>query len=256
MLTRRKSSELTKINLGPIEKGALDGQTVFGADLIQAIKGALAPRGRSGTASKAGGKGKGRRKKGDLAGQDVSPVAAKATPDAGAGQADSWGMLEPLHGLLEPVAGILKPLFSGNAAILIVGLLLFMFFFRGSSQPAMLTQDIGCPGYTLPQRLAAYEEMWRREESELWSWLEDRVGLDGAVFPTVNKPPASPLRQKAQQLRGERELSEKLSEEKMSDREMDAAIRTTRERLDALEEILNKRKVQPIVEEVQSRHEL
>ena len=41
----------------------------------------------------------------------------------------------------------------------------------------------------------------------------------------------------------------------MSDREMNAAIRTTRERLDALEGILNKRK-SPIVEEVQSRHEL
>ena len=249
--------KLTEINLGPIEKGAVDGQSVFGTDLIQAIKGALAPRGRSGTASKAGGgKGKGRRKKGDLADQDVSPAAAKAAPDAGAGQADSWGMLEPLHGLLEPVAGILKPLLSGNAAILVIGFLLFVLFFRGSPQPTMLPQEMGCPGYTLPQRLAAYEEMWRREESELWSWLEDRVGLDGAVFPMVNKPPASPLRQKAQQLRGERELSEKLSEENMSDREMDAAIRTTRERLDALEEILNKRKVQPIVEEVQSRHEL
>lgn len=202
------------------------------------------------------GKGKGKRKKGDLAGQEATPIAAKTAVDPATGNSDSWGMLEPLHALLEPVTGILKPLLSGNMAFLIIGVLLLIVFFRGPARPTALSHDIGCPGYTLPQRLAAYEEMWRREESELWSWLEDRVGLDGAVFPMVNKPPPSPLRQKAQQLRGERELSEKLSEENMSDREMDAAIRTTRERLDALEEILNKRKVQPIVEEVQSRHEL
>lgn len=240
---------------GPIEKGAIDGQTAFGGDLIQAIKGAIAPRGRAGTATKSG-KGKGKRKKGDFAGQEATPAATKAT-DAATGKADSWGMLEPLQGVLEPVTDVLKPLLSGNAVIIIIGILLFLIFFRTPSRPAVLsTHDIGCPGYTLPQRLAAYEEMWRREESELWSWLEDRVGLEGALFPTVSRPPVSPLRQKAQQLRAERELSAKMSDEKMTDREMDAAIRTTRERLDALEEILNKRKSHSIVEEVQSRHEL
>lgn len=204
---------------------------------------------------KAGGKGKGKRKKADPAAQEASPAAATAA-DVATGKTESWGILEPLHGLLEPVTGMLKPLLNGNAAILIIGILLFMVFFRGPSRPTVSSHDIGCPGYTLPQRLAAYEEMWRREESELWSWLEDRVGLDGAVFPTVSRPSMSPLRQRAQQLRSEGGLSSKMGEDKMSDREMDAAIRTTRERLDALEEILNKRKTQPFVEEVQSRHEL
>lgn len=223
--------------------------------MINAIKGALAPRPRT-SGAKAGGKGKGKRKKADPAAQEASPAAATAT-DATTGKTESWGILEPFHGLLEPVTGMLKPLLNGNAAILIIGVLLFMLFFRGSSRPTVSSHDIGCPGYTLPQRLAAYEEMWRREESELWSWLEDRVGLDGAVFPTISRPSMSPLRQKAQQLRSERELSTKMGQEKMSDREMDAAIRATRERLDALEEILNKRKTQPtVVEEVQSRHEL
>lgn len=240
------------IVLGPIEKGSLDGQSAFGTDLVQAIKAALAPRSR---AAKAGGKGKGKRKKGDLAGQDESPAVAKSAAVPAAGQSQLSGILEPLGALLEPIFGILKPLLSGNAAFVIAGVLLLFIFFRGPARQTALSDDIGCPGYTLPQRLAAYEEMWRREESELWSWLEDRVGLDGTVFPVVNRPPQSPLRQKVQQLRHDRDLSAKMSEEKMSDREMDAAIRTTRERLDALEGILNKRKP-PIVEEVQSRHEL
>lgn len=222
--------------------------------MINAIKGALAPRPRT-SGGKAGGKGKGKRKKADPAAQEASPAAATVT-DVATGKTESWGILEPLHGLLEPVTGMLKPLLNGNAAILIIGILLIMVFFRGPSRPTVSSHDIGCPGYTLPQRLAAYEEMWRREESELWSWLEDRVGLDGAVFPTVSRPPMSPLRQKTQQLRSEGGLSSKMGEDKMSDREMDAAIRTTRERLDALEEILKKRKTQPFVEEVQSRHEL
>lgn len=241
------------ILLGPIEKGSLDGQIAFGADLINAIKAALAPRGRAGGVK--AGKGKGKRKKGDLAGQEATPVAAKTAVDPATGNSDSWGMLEPLHALLEPVTGILKPLLSGNMAFLIIGVLLLIVFFRGPARPTAISHDIGCPGYTLPQRLAAYEEMWRREESELWGWLEDRVGLDGTVFPTANRPPTPPLRQKAQEFRSEQQLSAKMGEEKMSDREMDAAIRTTRERLDALENILNKRKSQP-VEEVQSRQEL
>lgn len=237
---------------GPIEKGSLDGQIAFGTDLVQAIKAALAPRAR---AAKTGGKGKGKRKKGDLAGQDESPAAAKSAAAPPAGQSQLSGILEPIGALFEPIVGILKPLLSGNAAFVIAGVLVLLIFFRGTGRQTSLSDDIGCPGYTLPQRLAAYEEMWRREESELWSWLEDRVGIDGTVFPVVSRPPQSPLRQKVQQLRHDRDLSAKMSEDKMSDREMDAAIQTTRERLDALEGILNKRK-SPVVEEVQSRHEL
>ncbi|KAI9929808.1 hypothetical protein ASPWEDRAFT_101336 [Aspergillus wentii DTO 134E9] len=233
---------------GPIEKGAVDGQGAFGTDLIQALKAAVVPRSRSGTKT-GGGKGKGKRKKGGSATEEPSPASMKATSDASAGQADSWGVLEPLHGLLGPIVDIVKPLLSGNIVILLVGILLFMLFFRSPAQPAMLSHDIGCPGYSLPQRLAAYEEMWRREESELWSWLEDRVGMDGMVFPTANRPLNSQIRQKPRKIQGEREMAEKLSEEKMSDREMDHAIRTTRERLGVLEEMLTKRKAQWTVDE-------
>ncbi|PYH99028.1 hypothetical protein BO71DRAFT_425653 [Aspergillus ellipticus CBS 707.79] len=222
---------------GPIEKGAIDGQTAFGNELVNALKAAIVPRARAGGGK---GKGKGKRKKSEVA-QEVAAAAAAAV-EAQTQQANSWGFLEPLHGLLEPVLDIVKPLMSGNIALVIVGILIFMFFFRGSSQPSMVSHDIGCPGYSLPQRLAAYEEMWRREESELWSWLEDRVGMDGMAFPTVSRPIESRMQQSSRKAHNERLLEIKVGEEKMSDLEMDHAIRTTRERLDTLEKILSQRR--------------
>jgi hypothetical protein len=48
----------------------------------------------------------------------------------------------------------------------------------------------------------------------------------------------------------ERDLAARLREEKVSDREMDHAIRTTRQRLDVLEGMMNKRKTQPADESI------
>lgn len=215
----------------------------------------MVPRSRGG-ATKAGGKGKGRRKRAGTTNQEASSASAKAVAGAGADTAGSWGIFEPLHGILGPVATIAEPLWNKNVAVLVICLLLFMLFFRSPSPPSILSHDIGCPGYTLPQRLAAYEEMWRREESELWSWLEDRVGMDGMAFPTANRPVESPRQKASWKLQSQRSLNEKLSDEKLSDREMDHAIRTTRERLDTLEEILNRRKGQWTVAEDSLHHEL
>lgn len=154
---------------------------------------------------------------------------------------------------------MLKPLWSGNVVILIIGLLLYMVFFRTPSSSSTLSRDAGFSGLSLPQRLAAYDEMWRREESELWNWLEDRVGMDGMVFPTLHHrmPEAHPSRKSSRvNAADERDLVDRLREEKVSEREMDHAIRTTRQRLDILEEIMNKRKVQPNPDDEPVRSEL
>ncbi|KAJ5104767.1 hypothetical protein NUU61_002114 [Penicillium alfredii] len=239
---------------GPIEKGAIDGQTTYGNELVKSLKVGVVPRGRTNGAAK----GKGRRKKGDAAARDASAASLKAAVDGNAGQAESWGLLESIRPILEPVASMLTPLWSGNIAIFVIGILLYMVFFRSPSPPSTLSHDVGCPGYALPQRLAAYEEMWRREESELWNWLEDRVGMDGMVFPTVHRSPEPHPSRRSSRVNAadERELASRLREEKVSDREMDHAIRTTRQRLDVLEEIINKRKAQWEVEEEQIRPEL
>jgi hypothetical protein len=160
---------------GPIEKGAIDGQTTFGTELVKALKAGVVPRGRTNGA----GKGKGRRKKGGAeSNDDAADASPKAAADTTSGQAESWGLLEPIRPLLEPVTSMLKPLWSGNIAILLLGILLYLAFFRSTSSSSRLGHDAGFTGLGLPQRLAAYEEMWRREESELWNWLEDRVGMD------------------------------------------------------------------------------
>jgi hypothetical protein len=229
---------------GPIEKGAIDGQTTFGTELVKALKVGVVPRGRTNGA----GKGKGRRNKGDAASNDdVAGVSSKAATDTPSSKTESWGLLEPIRPLLEPVTGMLKPLWSGNIAILFVGLLLYLAFFRSPSSQSRLGDDVHFTGLSLPQRLAAYEEMWRREESELWNWLEDRVGMDGMAFPVLHhRAPDAHASQRSSRVSpaDERDLIARLREEQVSDREMDHAIRTTRQRLDILEQMMSNRKAE------------
>ncbi|KAJ5177048.1 uncharacterized protein N7482_002925 [Penicillium canariense] len=229
---------------GPIEKGATDGQTSFGTELVKALKVGVVPRVRTNGA----GKAKGRRKKGDVGANDDAAVASlKAVVDPTSGQAESWGLFEPVRPILEPVTSMLKPLWSGNIAILLVGILLYMAFFRTPSTSSRLGHDIGFTGLSLPQRLAAYEEMWQREESELWNWLEDRVGMDGMAFPVLHHRTSEAYasrRSTRASPADERDLIARLREEQVSDRDMDHAIRTTRQRLDILEEIMSNRRVE------------
>jgi hypothetical protein len=229
---------------GPIEKGAIDGQTTFGTELVKALKVGVVPRGRT----NGPGKGKGRRKKGDAASSDeAAGASSNAAADTTSSKTESWGLFEPVRPLLEPVTSMLKPLWSGNLAILFVGILLYMAFFRSPSTSSRLGHDVGFTGLSLPQRLAAYEEMWRREESELWNWLEDRVGMDGMAFPVLHHgaPDAHASRRSPRvSPADERDLIARLREEQVSDREMDHAIRTTRQRLDTLEQMMSNRKAE------------
>lgn len=74
-----------------------------------------------------------------------------------------------------------------------------------------------------PQRMAAYEEMWRREENGLWNWLEDRIGLDN--IGQVNQ---------RRHLMEYKSMATIIEEEEMSEREIAEAIRTTEEKLASL----------------------
>ncbi|OQE39929.1 hypothetical protein PENCOP_c006G08258 [Penicillium coprophilum] len=233
---------------GPIEKGAIDGQTTFGTDLLKALQVGVVPRGRSNGA----GRGKGKRRKGDGAGRESTAAASsKVTVDSKSAKQESWGLFEPVRPLLEPFTSILSPLWSSNLAILIIGVLFYMAFLRSPSSSSMVSHEAGCPGHGLPQRLAAYEEMWRREETELWNWLEDRVGMDGMVFPNVYRSPEPHTSRRSYGISAsdERELAERLQEERVSDREMNHVLRTTRQRLEVLEEMMGKRQAQGKVDD-------
>ena len=82
-----------------------------------------------------------------------------------------------------------------------------------------------------PDRIAAYEEMWRREDSELWEWLEERIGLEQMYAEGNNgrKKVMSP-----------RTAEEKLREERLDVREVEEAMRATEEKLKVLQEAMGR----------------
>jgi hypothetical protein len=155
-----------------------------------------------------------------------------------------WGLLEPIRPIFEPVADILQPLFTGNVMYgLLVGLLVATWFGfdlppgRASSKYTQHPQV----GFYSPDRVAAYEEMWRREDSELWEWLEERVGTGrlhaaarGAATASAS---AGSVRKKAVE---PRTLEEKMREERMDERQVQEAIRVTEEKLSVLRETMGK----------------
>lgn len=195
--------------------------------LIAAIKASLVTRAPAkGPVKK--GKRKGRRE--DLDAEVASVVKEVAAAEQ---RPASWGPLEPFHQVLEPLLTIFRPFISSQV---IITALLVMLLYTWTAHPRG-GAGVGLPGYSTPQRLAAYEEMWRREESDLWEWLEDRVGLDHLYAPSLEKDQQD--RQKALDARS---MSKKLENERMSQRKMDDAIRVTEERLTALKDAVARKK--------------
>lgn len=194
---------------------------------MAAIK--LAVSSRRGTAVAVPGKSKkkGRKEKSSKS----SPGKLDGTSDNKSPTAESWGLLEPLHGPLGPVVDIIKPLLSGNMGYgLLVGLLVAAWFGFGQSRGPAGGKGMGYFG--TPERIAAYEEIWRREESDLWDWLEERVGMDRVHH----------VRSSGKSDEG-KTFDEKLREERMSEREVEIALKVTEEKLNALKAVVEKQKL-------------
>lgn len=207
---------------GLIEKGANDGQLDFVKSLIAALKAAVTTKPPvKGVARK--GKRKGKKEVFDaeeaiVQREGTSPVAQ---------QPSNWGLLEPLHGLLGPFAT------SQTVIAVLFALLLYSWI----NPPARKGAGIGFPGYTPPERVAAYEEMWRREENNLWDWLEDRVGLEGVYAPSLDVEKGE-----RQKVLSSRKMGKKLEDERMNERQMDSAIKVTEQRLSALKDAVARKK--------------
>ena len=230
----------------PIEKGAKDGQLTYATELIKALKAGVSSRPRAGTtASKS--KLKGKRRKGSPTNPSTSPSTSASTSTQK--KAESWGLFEPLHGPLGPVLDILQPLVSANTLIGLLLFLLLISWFRGSRARAPpKTPGVGFPGLATPERIAAYEEIWRREESELWDWLEERVGMRGMAYPGGGGGGgADGVRAGEGGLGGRRreegrEMERRLVGGRGGGREVDEAIRVTEERLEALKGVVGRRR--------------
>jgi hypothetical protein len=157
-------------------------------------------------------------------------------------------VFEVLRGPLDPVVSLLKPAANGRVAIGIIVILLFWLWFRGLSRPS--AGSVGYLGYSSANRMAAYEELWHREESELWDWLEERVGFDGLplgdnagnVKRREGMKDSKAMLKRRQKILSGKDVEAKLDEERMSEREMEDAIRVTQERLHVLRDVVEKRK--------------
>lgn len=210
---------------GPIEKGAGDGQVQHAKDLVASLKASVSAR-RSAAVIVNGKKKKGRKGKESKSISKTTDGASDDKPTT-----EDWGLLEPLHGILGPVVDIIQPLLTGNILYgLLVGLLVASWFQFGFSGKGRGSGELEAY-FGTPERVAAYEEIWRREESELWEWLEDRVGMDR--LRDVSKMPVEA-----------HTMQNMLKDAKMSEREMDAAIRVTEEKLRVLKASVEKAKLE------------
>jgi hypothetical protein len=205
------------LHLGPIEKGANDGQMTYATALSAALRTAVV-RNAAPKAPGRGGKGK-KRSKNQIADETAAPTPA-ATPAAAQPTEPSWGALDPLRSLFPgPLVSVIDFVFTTQNIILILGaLLIYAWFFRSSA-----THIGSHTNLSTAQRQVAYEQIWRSEEAELWKWLEERVALDH-----VHSSVAS-----GGVLQGQ-EIQSRMVAEGMKERQIDEAIRTTEERLRAL----------------------
>ena len=181
------------------------------------------------------GKGKGKRRKEtfDTAGAETERASTEATK---ADQAVSWGPLEPVRGLLEPIVSIFKPFISTQLVIGVLVLLLAQSWLFGSGRR---NTGVGYP-LTQPERLAAYEAMWQREEADLWDWLEGRVGLEDGI---PKQQDSLLTRQKAIKSNA---MGRKIDQLVMKQGQAEDAMRVTGERLEAFKEAWEKRKVNKV----------
>ena len=218
---------------GPIEKGAKDGQTQYCKDLFASLKSAVSSRPRA--AGPGGAKGKKKKAKGKQ--EEPSKASNESSGGSPPSKTEDWGVFEPLRCILGPVVDILKPVLGGNLLYgLLFGLLLSSWFGIGfNNRPAGhgYNPDVAFRGR--PERAVAYEEMWRREESELWDWLEERVGLHRM---SQDAPPPPFIRRRVME---PRVVERKVREDRMSEREVEEAIRVTEEKLQLLKAVVDRK---------------
>ncbi|KAI9808045.1 MAG: hypothetical protein M1826_004378 [Phylliscum demangeonii] len=243
---------------GPIEKGANEGQTTYAKDLIGALRVAVASKA---SASAVAATHRVRRRK-----RDVAEISAQAIGRPAVGVADAhrarlsppvrtWGVLEPVRALAQPALDLIRPMLTPHLAMGVMALLLLASWLRplsgsgdgyapgrgrGRARGPYAGDDAAAAaaaGWHAPARAAAYEEWWRREESGLWDWLDERVGLDRLALARPLPPPTTGARTRTP-LHAPPPLPAKLAEDRMSARQMDEAIRVTQNRLDDLRRML------------------
>lgn len=194
---------------------------------------------RTRAAASNGAKGKKKKAKGKL--QEPAKESVEGKGASTVSKPQDWGLFEPLHDVLGPILDILRPILSGNLLYgLLAGLLLASWFgigFNGRQASHGYGRDVAFRGYL--ERAVAYEELWRREENDLWDWLEERVGLHRM------SEDAAPIRSGFMEPRA---VEGKMRDQRMSEREIEEAIKVTEEKLQVLKSVVDRKKIMPTAE--------
>lgn len=110
-----------------------------------------------------------------------------------------------------------------------------------------------------PERIAAYEEIWRREESSLWDWLEERIGMESMAYPKSSEgsdhEAVNRARKQREQSLKHRDMDAKIADEAMNEREFAYAIKVTEERLEMLKHAVQKKSKKKKEEEKEAEEE-
>jgi hypothetical protein len=191
----------------------------YAKDLIAALRSAVTKSPKSGKSSKSKG---GRRKKGSGSESinNMSPtLLSRSNTASQSSNSGLWGTIDSLLG----TQGLIVVMLSVTVLVLL---------WRGTGRGSSRRYDFaGVPNRV---KIAAYEEMWRGEEAELWRWLEERVGEKA----WMGHQPASGSGKPAARIFDGLDL--------MGEQEVSEAIRVTKEKLVVLEDALRGRKTSKV----------
>jgi hypothetical protein len=233
---------------GPIEKGAKDGQQQYGDGIVKVLRTAVSGRPRGTTNASKVSKTARKKKRGEKRSKEGKVEETKK-------QVGNWGMFEPLRGPLQPVTDILGPVLNLQVLVALLSFIVLLTWLRGPRG----TEVARYPGYgSKTDRFAAYDTLWSREEDEFWEWLEARANVDTILMreqsvegrkkskDDVKQYLATKQKGRGKALKGskaeKRDVEAKLRQEKISQREMEDAVRITRERLEVLEGVIDRSK--------------
>ena len=192
--------------------------------LVAALRAAVASK-ISSAPKTPGRNGKGKKRSKTAALEDAPTLPAPTA--AQAPKQPNWGMLDPIRPLV-PFADTIDMLFTPQVVITVLAaLLIYAWFFRAGGPAATGGPGGAAAHWSAQQRHMAYDEIWRREESELWKWLEQRVAID-RVQQEVNNNNNYKFSPDGEAEAGRVDMRD------IKQREVDEAIRVTEERLRVL----------------------
>ena len=223
---------------GPIEKGANEGQTQYARDLTTALRNAVTKPSRATTANIKAGKGKSKRRMAEPA-EQAADGALLGGDDLLRSNARSY----PFQSVLQPILRMLMDTAASTPVAALLALVLFSWvlsqlfgFFNRDSRNQI--NQLGFARFPSAARIAAYEEIWRTEQSDLWSWLEERAGVARAFSNQYDDGDDGKILPRS----WDRAVLRQINDEKLNIQQVEEALRVTEEKMNALRALVERKK--------------